>query len=225
MTGTTTASAVDSSITLPAESITILDEQPPAVILDTTSRASTFIKAGTKVTLSGKLTLGGTPAPAGTPVEIFRQVSTGKGSAATLLARTTAGGAFRVTELPPAWGIYTYFASYTSSVYQAASQAFLVHVTIARPSLKLALSAKSVKPGTKVLVTATLGAMHVNRTLVIYAQPKGGPRRVIKRASANSKGQVAVVFPVKANTTFTVTFAGDTWYTPATASAVTVIKP
>ena len=62
-------------------------------------------------------------------------------------------------------------------------------------------------------MTATLGAPHVNKTLVIYAQVKGGAKKVIKRATVNAKGQLSVVFPVKANTTFTVTFAGDTWYT------------
>ena len=67
-------------------------------------------------------------------------------------------------------------------------------------------------------VTATLGAWHTNRTLVIYAQPKGGKKTVIKRAAINAKGQLSVVYTVRANTTFTVTFSGDTWYTSASAT-------
>jgi len=219
--GTTTAGAVADGITLPAESIVILREstaKPSAITLGTAGASGTF-KAGTKVTLKGELTLNGAPAPAGVPVRIYRQVSSGKGSSATLLARTVTGGTFTLTDLPPAVGNYTYLANYTSNTYQPASSSFLVHVTIAKPTLKLAVSAKSVKPGTKVRVTATLLASHANRTLIIYAQVKGGPKKLIKRAIINSKGQVVVVYPVKANTTFTVVFAGDTWYTSATVTA------
>ena len=51
-------------------------------------------------------------------------------------------------------------------------------------------------------VTATLGAPHANRTLTIWAQPRSAAKSMIK-----------------ANTTFTVTFSGDTWYVPASAFA------
>jgi hypothetical protein len=94
-----------------------------------------------------------------------------------------------------------------------------VHVTAAKPALRLAVSATSVRPGKKVTVTATLGAPHANRTLIIYAQPKGGARKVIKHATVNSKGRLSVVYTVRANTTFTVTFSGDSWYTSASATA------
>ena len=92
-------------------------------------------------------------------------------------------------------------------------------VTPAKPALKLAVSAKSVKPDKTVTVTATLGAPHANRTLTIYAQTKGGAKKLMKRATINSKGQLSVVYTIKANTTFTVTFSGDTWYTSASATA------
>ena len=45
---------------------------------------------------------------------------------------------------------------------------------------------------------------------------------MIERATVNSKGQLVVAFTVKANTTFTVTFSGDTWY--ASASATGTVK-
>jgi hypothetical protein len=106
-----------------------------------------------------------------------------------------------------------------SNTYLPAAANRAVTVTAAKPALKLAVSAKSVRPGRKVTVTATLGAPHVNRTLVIYAQVKGGAKKVIKRAVVNSKGRLSVVFTVKANTTFTVVFAGDNWYVKASATA------
>ena len=82
----------------------------------------------------------------------------------------------------------------------------------------MAVSAKTVKPGQTVTVTATLGAPHANRTLSIYAQVKSGAKKLIKRAAINSKDQVAVAFKVTANTTFSVAFSGDAWYTAASGS-------
>jgi hypothetical protein len=216
--GTTTAGAVAGGVTLPAESILVVESaKPTAMTLGTTSASNTF-KAGTKVTVDGKLTLNGAAAPAGVPVLITRKAS-GSTAAATLTAKTGTGGAFTATDVPPAYGNYTYLASYTNSAYVPASHSVTVRVTAAKPALKLAVSAKSVKVGKTVTVTATLGAPHANKTLVIYAQPKGGGKKVIKHAAVNSKGQLSVVYPVKANTTFTVTFSGDTWYTSASATA------
>jgi hypothetical protein len=152
-------------------------------------------------------------------VKIYRRVAGSSVNSATLTATTVAGGAFTATDLPPAYGSYDYVASYAgSSVYAAASSTFLVRVTAVKPALKLTPSAGSVKPGKKVTVTVTLGAWHTNKTLVIYAQPKGGAKKVIDRASVNSKGQLVVSYTMKTNTTFTVTFSGDTWYSSASAT-------
>ena len=217
--GTTTAGAVAGGVTLPAESILVLETgKASAVTLGTTSASNTF-KAGTKVTVDGKLTLNGAPAAAGVSVVITRKVSGSSTVSATLTAKTASGGTFTATDVPPSHGSWVYLASYTNSAYLPASHSVLVHVTAAKPTLKLAVSATSVKPGKKVTVTATLGAPHGNKTLIIYAQPKGGAKKVIKHATINSKGQLSVVYPVKANTTFTVTFSGDGWYTSASATA------
>jgi hypothetical protein len=214
--GTTTASAIAGGVTLPAESILVLTSHASKVTLG----AAASVKAGAKVTLSGKLTLNGAAAKAGTAVKIYRRVAGSSVNSATLTATTKAGGAFTATNLPPGSGSYDYVASYPGSgVYKSASSSVLVHVTAVKPTLKLKISAGTVKPGGKVTVTATLGTWHTNRTLVIYAQPKGGKKTVIKRATVNSKGQLSVGYTVRANTTFTVTFSGDTWYTSASATA------
>jgi hypothetical protein len=217
--GTTTASAVAGGINLPAESITVLETVKPSAISVGTSAASNVFKAGTKVTIKGKLTLNGAPAPAGVPVTISRRVTSGKGSSATLTARTVGGGAFAVADLPPAYGTYTYTASFANASYAPAAHAVAVRVAIVKPTLKLKVSAKSVRPGTKVTVTASLGAPHANRTLTIYAQVKGGAKKVIKHATVNAKGQLVVVYKVTGSTTFIVAFSGDTWYTSASAAA------
>ena len=219
VTGSTTAAAIAGGLNLPAYSITVLQTVKPSAITVGTSSSKNTFKAGTKLAVKGKLTLNGAAAPAGVSVKITRNVNSGKGTSATLTAKTVSGGGFSVTDRPPATGKYTYVASYSSNSYAPASHSVVVTITAAKPSLKLAVSHTSVRPGTKVTVTATLGAPHVNKTLVIYAQAKGGAKKVIKRGTVNAKGQLSVVFPVKANTTFTVTFSGDTWYTAGSATA------
>jgi hypothetical protein len=219
--GTMTAAAVAAGVTLPAESILVLKTGAPVTtpVLGTagiTLGGSASFKAGTRVTLTGKLTIKGAAAPAGVPVKITRTMSGTTKNAATMVVRTVTGGGFTMADVPPAYGRYVYTASYTSHSYEPAAHAFAVKITEAKPTLKLAVSARAVKPGKKVTVTATLVAPHVNRTLVIYAQVKGGAKKVIKRATINAKGQLSVVFAVKANTTFIVAFSGDTWYSAAT---------
>ncbi len=215
--GTTTANAVAGGITLPRESIVVLRTLRPSGMALAASASS--YKAGTRVTLRGKLTLNGGPAPSGVTVKISRQRSGRPADAATLTARTVAGGAFTVTDLPPATGTYTYDAGFSSSAYSPSSHSVTVKVTPAKPTLRLAVSAKTVRPGRNVTVTATLVAPHANRTLSIYAQAKGGSRKLIKRATINRKDQLSIVYTIRVNTTFTVTFSGDTWYTSASAMA------
>lgn len=217
--GSVNSASIAGGLKLPAESITILQTVKPSAITVRTSNSTNTYKAGTKLAVKGTLTLNHAPAPAGVKVKVTRKVTSGKGTSATLTAKTVSGGGFSVVDLPPATGKYTYIASFSSSSYAPASRSVVVTVTPAKPSLKLVVSAKSVRPGTKVTVTAILGAPHVNKTLVIYAQVKGGSKKVIKRGTVNSKGHLSVVFPVRANTTFTVKFSGDTWYTARSATA------
>ena len=107
-----------------------------------------------------------------------------------------------------------------TGLYAWSTASHAVQVTALKPALKLAASARSVKPGRSVTVTATLGATHGNRTVLIYAQPKGGAKKLIKRATVNSKGQLSIGYVMRVNTTFSVAFLGDTWYGPATVTAV-----
>jgi hypothetical protein len=215
--GTTTATAVNGGITLPKESIVVLKTLRPSATALTATAAS--YKAGTKVTLHGKLTLNGAAAPAGVAVKITRVRSGKPADAATLSAKTVAGGAFTVTNVPPATGTYVYDASFSNSAYSPSSRSVTVKVIAAKPTLRLATSAKSVSPGRNVTVTATLVAPHTNRTLDIYAQAQGGSRKLVKFGAVNSKGQLSLAYTIRANTTFTVTFSGDTWYTSASAAA------
>jgi hypothetical protein len=190
----------------------------PSTMTVNPAPSDTFSAAG-KVKLAGKLTLDGITVPAGLTIKVSRLNYATKAVLGTFAAKTVAGGGFTAYDTPPA-GNYLYLASYSSNTYAPAVHQCLVHVLMAKPSLTLKTSAASVKPGTTVTVTATLAAPHANRTLVIYAQPAGGAKKVIKHATVNSKGALAVAYKVTKNTTFTVTFSGDGWYTKGSASAV-----
>jgi hypothetical protein len=216
--GTSTEGAIASSITIPAQSMVVLKSYLPSKV---TLSAAASVKAGTKVTVSGTLTLNGAAPTAGTTVKVYRRVSGSSVNQATLTATTKAGGTFTVTDTPPRRGKYSYFASYAGAgLYAWSTASRAVQVTALKPALKLAASAGSVKPGRSVTVTATLGATHGNRTVLIYAQPKGGSKKLIRRATVNSRGQLGIGYVMRVNTTFSVAFLGDTWYGPATTTVV-----
>jgi hypothetical protein len=217
--GTTTEGAIAGSITIPAQSMVVLKSYLPSKV---TVGAAASVRPGTKVTVSGTLTLNGVAAPAGTPVKVYRRVSGSSVNSATLTTTTKAGGTFAVTDTPPGRGSYSYVADYAGAggLYASSTASRTVQVTALKSALKLAASVGSVKPGRSVTVTATLGATHGNRTVLIYAQAKGGAKKLIKRATVNSKGQLSIVYVMRVNTTFSVAFLGDTWYGPASATAV-----
>ena len=194
--------------------------QYKASSLDVNPAGNGTFKAGTKVVLKGVLTLGTAVAPAGVTLTIYREVFGTNVTTGTLTTTTAAGGTFTATDIPPKYGNYYYVTHYAgTTVYAPAWHQCLVHVTITKPALSLTTSAKSVKPGKTVTVTAQLKAPHANRTVTIYAQPQGGAKKVIKHATVNAKGVLSVGYKITKNTTFTVTFSGDTWYTPASATA------
>lgn len=212
--------AVLKNTTTGSYSLDVLEfpQYKPSVLIVNPAGSDTF-KAGTKVVLKGKLTLGGAAAPAGVKLKFYRQVFGSTVATGTFTATTVAGGTFTATDIPPRYGNYTYLANYPSNgTYAPAWHQCLVHVIIARPSLSLTPSARSVKPGETVTVTARLANPHVNRTVIIDAQPAGGARKVIRHATVNSKGVLSVSYKITANTTFTVTFSGDSWYSRATAT-------
>jgi hypothetical protein len=190
--------------------------QYKATGLDLTSAGT--VPAGAKVHLKGTLTLGGAPAPAGTLVKIFRR-PTGSNASTTLTTTTTAGGAFSLADIPPKYGSYYYTAYYaTTGTYAPAWHTCLQSVTALHTALRLTASAASVKAGTTVTVTAHLGATHTNRVVSIYAQVSGGSKKLVKRGTVNGKGLLAVSYKITKKTTFSVVFAGDGYYAPATAT-------
>ncbi|RZU73142.1 hypothetical protein EV384_1541 [Micromonospora kangleipakensis] len=72
--------------------------------------------------------------------------------------------------------------------------------------------------GRTATVVGHLGNFHTNRTLTITATPDGGSPQVIAQGEVDENLTLTVQYPMKRNTTFTVTYAGDDWYMAAESS-------
>jgi hypothetical protein len=76
----------------------------------------------------------------------------------------------------------------------------------------------------KISVTAQLGPTLSNRTVAIYGQPAGSAKRLLKKGTVDSSGQLTVSYTAPYTTTFTAVFSGDSLNAPKTVThTVTVL--
>jgi hypothetical protein len=116
-------------------------------------------------------------------------------------------------------GTFTYVLSYAGT--ESASTARHETVVVVEKftgfvSITAALGTR--REGRTATVTAFLGAWHTNRTVTITALPDGGTATVIATGDVADDGTLTVRYAMRRATTFTVTYAGDDWYTAAEAS-------
>lgn len=170
------------------------------------------------VDISGKLAFpGGKVPPTGTTVTITR---TGT-STATFTAKTTSKGTFAVADHSAGrvFGRYTYTASYagTSAISPAIATRSLKIVKFS-PRLSIKFSATTISYGQTVVVTAHLGKIHTNRTVLIYAQQAGHSKVLAGHGAVNAQGNFSVRYKPAHNTTFSVQFSGDAQVAAASRS-------
>ncbi|WTH12130.1 Ig-like domain repeat protein [Streptomyces sp. NBC_01578] len=164
-----------------------------------------------QLTVTGKLT-SKTPLAAGTSLKVTRtdiESSNGKALAAV---KTKADGSFSFTDTPSAGGKVTYKVSYAGDATHApASGSDAVEVSRKATSLSLNNNGKLYSYGKDVTFTAHLGATYKSRTVAIYADPFGTdkPKKLLKTAKVNSKGNVSAIVDMTRDTTVTAVFAGD----------------
>lgn len=190
---------------------------------ETTRAALTLGGASTghiskSVTITGALRLGGEYPPAKTPVTITR---TKAGTTTKKFAvKTSATGAFSITDSPLVLGTYTYTASYTgNATTQAATRTRAVTITRIPTSLTLATGKANFAYKAQVTVTAHLGTTFAGRTVTIYAQAFGSSvKKKIKSGRVNSKGNLTASYSPATSTTFTASFGGDARYAPRTVT-------
>lgn len=165
--------------------------------------------------------------PAGTPLTVTRtDVESPKGKSLGTV-KTDAKGAFTFTDTPPVGGKVTYRVAYAgSATHTAASGSAAVTVSRAAVSLKLNRNKSLHSYNKNVSFTATLGKTYKNRVVELWADPFGAdkPKKLVKKAKVNSKGNLSVTVNMKRDTTVTAVFAGDGRYAPKSVKSTAYAK-
>ena len=97
--------------------------------------------------------------------------------------------------------------------------------TLIRPTLSLTTGRTTFTYEPTIHVTAHLGRTFSNRTVSIYAQVFGRKSKtLVKTGRVNSSGNLTVSYTAPHSTTFSVVFAGDAHYAPATVTHVVYVR-
>ncbi|MFF8591853.1 YncE family protein [Streptomyces sp. NPDC015220] len=174
-----------------------------------------------KLTVTGKLT-SKTALAAGTSLKVTRTDVESPGGRALAAVRTKADGGFSFTDTPPAGGKVTYKVSYAGDAAHApASGSDTVDVSRKATTLSLNNNGKLYSYGRSVTFTAHLGTTYKNRTVSIYADPFGAdkPKRLLRTAKVNSKGDLSAAVVMTRDTTVTAVFTGDARYASKTVKS------
>jgi hypothetical protein len=165
--------------------------------------------------------------PAGTPVTVTRtDVESPAGR--SLGTRTiNATGGFTFTDTPTVGGRVTYRVTYAGdATHYPASTTKVVEVSRVTPSLALNNNGKVYNYGATAYFSAYLGKTYKNRVVEVWADPYGGdqPRRLLKRATVNSKGYVYTSLKLYRNTSVQAVFTGDAQYSNRVVTATVYAK-
>ncbi|MEU3526431.1 Ig-like domain repeat protein [Streptomyces sp. NPDC038707] len=176
---------------------------------------------GKKLTVTGKVAAKGT-FPAGTRATVTRtDVESPKGKALSPVTLKP-DGTFSFTDTPTAGGKVTYRVSYAGDASRsAASGSDTVDVPRTAPTLTLNHNKAVYAYGKDVVFTAHLGKTYKNRTVELYVDPYGPdkPKKRVKSAKVNSKGDLSTTVDMTRDTTVTAVFAGDGKYAPKTVTS------
>jgi hypothetical protein len=116
-------------------------------------------------------------------------------------------------------GTYTYTVRYPGDE-AAAPARFQTVIAVEKFTGSVAVQAElgTGKTRRTATVTGYLGSWHTNRVLTITATPDGGTPTVIGQGEVGEANTLTVQYQMRSATTFTVSYAGDDWYTPAQES-------
>ena len=221
-TTTPTPTTSPTATTTPTPTPTPTPTQASATLTLTAPKSVAILKS---VTLTGNLTIsGGTAVPGGTTLTVARAGPDGTTTLPPVTVPTT--GAYSLTDKPPAYGTYTYTASYAgTAAISSATAKYSVTVTRLATTLSLASSASAVSYQAKVTITAHLGVTYTGRQVSIYAQSAGSTsKQLLKTGTVSSAGDLSVTYSPSYSTTFSVTFPGDARYAPRTATRAVVVS-
>jgi len=146
-------------------------------------------------------------------VTVTRDDSVGQDQPVGMPVMTNPDGTFTVTDQPPARGSVTYHLDADAGAATAD-----VSTTVAgkQADLTIHVSPAPADVQSTVHVVAHLGSATTNRDLTLYAMPYGGSRQQFDSGPVDANGDRKADRLVHRRTTFTVVFAGDSAYAPAT---------
>ncbi|WP_052434978.1 hypothetical protein [Streptacidiphilus melanogenes] len=172
-----------------------------------------------QLTLTGKLSSAGT-VPAGTHLTVTRTDAAHPGGTPLADAVVGADGSYTVTDSPQTGGANTYAVSFPGTAKLLASSATTtVQVSRAATAVSITTSgAGTFTYGATTTVTAHLGTTYNGRTVTIWEKAGNNGTKVLKTGTVDANGNLVASAKLAYNTTFTVSFAGDYRYAPASAS-------
>ena len=187
-----------------------------------TSLTLTGPSTGTRtqqVVLTGKLSSTGT-IPAGTHLTVTRTDAAHTGGTPLADAVVGADGSYTVTDNPQIGGANTYTVSFAGTAKLLPSTATTtVQVSRSATTVSIATSGSGVfNYGAWTTITAHLGATSNGRTVTLSEKAGNGATTVLKTGAVDANGNLVAYAKLAYNTTFTVSFAGDYGYAPASAS-------
>ncbi|GLW30064.1 hypothetical protein [Actinoplanes regularis] len=178
------------------------------------------------LTITGKLA-SPLALPTGAKVSVSRTDLEHPSGASLGTKTVAANGSFSFTDTPTAGGTVTYRVSYAGdTTHNPASATKAVAVSRTSPTLTLTNNGKVYGYGQTVSFTAHLGSTYKNRTVEIWADPSGNDqaRRLLKRGTVNSAGNIAASIRLTRNTTMSAVFPGDARTAPRTVTATVGTK-
>ncbi|MFI1466240.1 Ig-like domain repeat protein [Streptomyces wuyuanensis] len=184
----------------------------PSITLTAPSTAA----RGKALTVKGRIS-GTVALPAGTQLTVTRSDQENPAGRALAPVKTDASGGFAFPDTPAVGGKVTYKVAFAGSASHAAAvSSTSVEVSRAAVSLTLNQNGTVVSQGADVRFTARLGNSYKNRVVEIWTDPYGGdaPKRLVKKGTVNSKGELSVLVDMNRDTTITAVFAGDARYAP-----------
>ncbi|WP_305785123.1 YncE family protein [Symbioplanes lichenis] len=138
-----------------------------------------------------------------------------------------ADGTFTVSDKPAVGGTVAYVVSYAGdALHKPATASAAVAVSRLTPAVTISGNGVVHAFNSTATFTAHLGATYKNRTVEIWADPYGAdqPNRLVRKATADSKGNVTASLALRRTTTVSAVFTGDARYAPRTVKAVAATK-
>jgi hypothetical protein len=192
-----------------------------ALTLDATPATA---KVGDAIALSGTLSFEDLSSSAGQTITLTRDDAAGPDQPLVDVV-TDSDGSYSATDTVDVGGSVTYHARFAGSAgYDPAQASDDVAVSKLASKVSLAVSARAVRFGTPVHLTAHLGRGTESRVVAIFAKPDGGSEKQIRKARVDRHRDLHATFTPAKDTTFTARFEGDRAHRRAHDEAVTRVR-